>query len=117
MIHLSIEYKFTNEPTEKRLENSLLDLLQALHARGSIAGAAQDLGRSYRHVWGQLKYWESLLNTQLVHWGRQSQGAELTVQSVEFLQAMQESEKALAKSVSDIRRMLLKNTILLSPKN
>jgi putative molybdopterin biosynthesis protein len=117
MIHLSLEYKFTNEPANKRLENSLLELLQAVHVRGSIAGAAEHLGRSYRYVWGQLKYWEGMLNTKLVLWGRQSQGAELTSQAVEFLHAMRESEKELEKSVLEIKRKLLKNMALLSQRN
>lgn len=113
MIHLSFEYKFSNAPVEKALENSLLDLLTAVHTKGSIAGAAEMLNRSYRYVWGQLKDWEETLGASLVTWGRNSHGAELTTQALEFLLAMQASERELEKSISEIKQSLLKNTQLL----
>lgn len=113
MIHLSLEYKFSVEPASRQLENSLLKLLETLHANGSIAGAAEDLGRSYRHVWGQLKHWEKVLNTQLVIWGRNSHGAALTSEALDFLQAMRESEKELESLTLKIKTKLMRNTKLL----
>jgi putative molybdopterin biosynthesis protein len=113
MIHLSFEYKFSTAPVAKAFENSLLDLLAALHAKGSIAGAAEQLNRSYRYVWGRLKEWEETLGASLVIWGRNSHGAELTPQALEFLRAMQASEKELEKSISEIKTALLKNAQLL----
>lgn len=113
MIHLSFEYKFSTAPVAKELENTLLDLLAALHAKGSIAGAAEQLNRSYRYVWGQLKDWEQKLGVSLVIWGRKSQGAELTPQAFKFLMAMQASEKEFEKSISEIKTAMLKNAKLL----
>lgn len=113
MLDLALTYKFSNAPAPSQLENALMELLTALSETGSIAGAATHLNRSYRHVWGQLKYWESTLNARLVVWGRRSGGAGLTPEAVEFLRAMQKSEKALASNVKAIKRELLKNTSLL----
>lgn len=50
------------------LDHPLFDLLQALHRHGSIRAAAQSLGLSYRHVWGELKRWECELGRELVVW-------------------------------------------------
>ncbi|MBN9203764.1 MAG: helix-turn-helix transcriptional regulator [Methylibium petroleiphilum] len=50
------------------LDHPLFDLLQALHRHGSIRPAAQSLGLSYRHVWGELKRWECELGRELVVW-------------------------------------------------
>jgi len=50
------------------LRNPLMDLLQAVREKGSIAAAAKSLGLSYRHVWGELKKWEQRLNQNLIVW-------------------------------------------------
>lgn len=50
------------------LAHPLFDLLRALHRHGSIRPAAQSLGLSYRHVWGELKRWESEIGRELVVW-------------------------------------------------
>lgn len=113
MVHLGLAYKFSVDPVPQRLENALLELLQALNDTGSIAGAALHLNRSYRHVWGQLKYWEKALNAELVVWGRRSNGAGLTPEALRFLQAMQKTEKELDSHVRAIRRELLSNMALL----
>jgi putative molybdopterin biosynthesis protein len=113
MIHLSFEYKFSTSPVAKEFENTLLDLLAALHSKGPIAGAAEQLNRSYRYVWGELKDWEQKLGVSLVMWGRNSHGAELTPQALKFLMAMQASEKEFEKSIAEIKTALLKNARLL----
>lgn len=41
------------------LRNPLLAMLDAVHAHGSIATAARELGLSYRHLWGELKRHET----------------------------------------------------------
>lgn len=59
------------------VDNPLFDLLSAVREHGSIQHAAKALGASYRHVWGQLKHWEEVLDEPLVSWV-QGQPARLT---------------------------------------
>ena len=42
------------------------EILQAVERAGSIKGAAAELGKSYRHVWGRVKQAEEALGTRLV---------------------------------------------------
>jgi len=103
MLHLSIEYKFSKAPTRNRLEHPLLALLESVHTTGSIGKAATHLGRSYRYVWGELKHWESELQTDLIVWGRTSKGAELTPQALAFLQAVSRTQVDLEQQVELIK--------------
>lgn len=112
-MYVSVEYKFSDQPTSNRIEHALLILLENLHVQGSIAATAKHLGRSYRYVWGELKYWEEQLGTQLVVWGRSSGGAVLTDQALEFLQAMTLAQKALEESVLAIKSSVLHNIMVL----
>lgn len=57
-------------PAERALHHPLLALLAAVHATGSISGAARQLELSYRHVWGELKRWEAELGQPLVLWAK-----------------------------------------------
>ena len=41
----------------RELHHPLIELLDAIHTQGSISAAARHVGRSYRHVWGELKRW------------------------------------------------------------
>lgn len=49
-----------------QLESSVFRMLEALRAQGSIGGAAQVLGLSYRHVWGVLKEQEAVFGGSLM---------------------------------------------------
>ena len=103
MLHLSIEYKFSKEPTRNRLEHPLLALLESVHTTGSIGKAAKQLGRSYRYVWGELKHWESELDTDLIVWGRTSKGADLTPHALQFLLAVSQTQVDLEQQVELIK--------------
>lgn len=103
MLHLSIEYKFSKEPTRNSLGHPLLELLESVHATGSIGKAATHLGRSYRYVWGELKHWESELETDLIVWGRTSKGAELTPKALQFLLAVSQTQADLEQQVELIK--------------
>lgn len=59
------------------IEQPLFAVLGAVREAGSIAQAAESLGRSYRHVWGLLREWEEALGEPLVLWS-QGQKARLT---------------------------------------
>ncbi|WP_310628459.1 LysR family transcriptional regulator [Limnohabitans sp.] len=106
MFHLSIEYNSSNRPTSNRLEHPLLEVLESVYESGSIGKAAKQLGRSYRHVWGELKHWESTLNTNLIVWGRNGKGAELTPQAIEFLDAVSKIQVDLAPQFAHIKNCL-----------
>ena len=103
MFHLSLEYKFSSQPANDRLGHPLLEVLESVSATGSIGKAAKLLGRSYRHVWGELKYWESVLNTDLIVWGRSGKGAKLTPQAIAFLLAVSKTQMDLAPQVAHIK--------------
>ncbi len=106
MFHISIH----------TLEHPLLAILESVYKTGSIMKAAKELGRSYRHVWGELKHWESELNANLIVWGRSGKGAELTPQAIEFLVAVSQTQADLAPQLAQIKRRfqqcisVLKNT-------
>jgi putative molybdopterin biosynthesis protein len=75
MRKVELSYSLGTHPGGKRLRNPLIELLEAVRLRGSISGAAEALGFSYRHVWGELKRWEAELGEGLVVWvkGQKSQ--------------------------------------------
>ncbi|MET0962847.1 MAG: substrate-binding domain-containing protein [Noviherbaspirillum sp.] len=71
MLHISLGYTFSSEPSAgTQLDNPLFAILAAIHRCGSVAQATQQLGLSYRHVWGTLKNWEAQLGAELVIWNR-----------------------------------------------
>ena len=56
MRYIAIEYKYSDKPIGSQLGQPLVELLESLQTQGSIGEAAKYLGRSYRHVWGELKF-------------------------------------------------------------
>ncbi|MFM7004206.1 MAG: LysR family transcriptional regulator [Limnohabitans sp.] len=91
----------------------MVQLLESLQSQGSIGEAAKHLGRSYRYVWGELKFWEQQLNANLVVWGQSGRAAELTTEAKHYLKAMQKSQKELAAQITQIKKQVLKNTKLI----
>jgi molybdate transport repressor ModE-like protein len=108
MIHLSIEYKFSEKPTSNRLEHPLILLLESVHEAGSIGKAAKLLGLSYRHVWGELKHWELALNTNLIIWGKTSKGATLTPEAAQFLLEVAQTQLDMQQQVAQIKSRVAK---------
>lgn len=108
MLHFSLEYKFSKGPTRDRLEHPLFELLESVHETGSILKAAKQLGRSYRYVWGELKHWETELNTHLIVWGRTSKGAELTPQALQFLEAITQAHLDFERQVAQMKTRMAK---------
>ncbi len=51
-----------------QIDNPLFELLGAIHDGGSIRAAADAMQQSYRHVWGTIKEWESVIGEPLVVW-------------------------------------------------
>jgi len=108
MIHLSIEYKFSEKPTSNRLWHPLISLLESVNETGSIGKAAKQLNLSYRHVWGELKHWESELNSNLIVWGKTSKGASLTPEVIRFLSEVTQTQFDLEQQVAQIKHRVEK---------
>jgi len=108
MLHLSIEYKFSKKPTSNRLEHPLIELLESVYETGSIGKAAKHLDMSYRYVWGELKHWESELNTNLIVWGKTSKGAALTPEAIQFLLEISKTQADLEPQLAQIKHRVEK---------
>ena len=108
MIHLSIEYKLSAKPTSDRLEHPLISLLESVNETGSIGKAAKQLNLSYRYVWGELKHWETELNTDLIVWGKTSKGATLTPEALQFLLEVAQTQFDLQQQVAQIKHRVEK---------
>jgi len=70
---LGLHLRYAFEPGEQRgatLGNPLFDLLTAVLEAGSIRHAAQELGCSYRYLWGALRKWEQMLGEPLILWSQ-----------------------------------------------
>lgn len=77
MLKLALRYTFTVPGGDRHLDDALFALLRAIDDTGSIGAAARALDRSYRHVWGELRRWETALGGELVGWQR-GQAARLS---------------------------------------
>jgi len=103
MIHLSIEYKFSDRPTSNSLAHPLILLLESVNETGSIGKASKELHLSYRHVWSELKHWEAELNTNLIIWGKTGKGVSLTAEAIQFLLEMSQAQLDLQQQVVEIK--------------
>ena len=73
MHRLQFHYTFARQAAPQQghdanatlIRNPLLDLLHAVEESGSISAAARVLKMSYRHVWGELKRWETELGHEI----------------------------------------------------
>ncbi len=83
------------------LRNPLMDLLQAVREKGSIAAAAKSLGLSYRHVWGELKKWEQRLDQNLIVWEK-GMPAELSEFASKLLWAERQAQARLAAPIESL---------------
>jgi molybdate transport repressor ModE-like protein len=106
MFHVSVGYTSSSESPNHHLIHPLYQVLESVYVSGSIGKAAKQLGRSYRHVWGELKHWECELNADLIVWGKSGKGATLTPQALAFLLAISSAQAALAPQVAEIKDRL-----------
>ena len=87
MFKINLFYSFTREQRrDLPLSNVLTDILSAIESKGSIAGAARELGISYRHLWGQIKEWEEKIGHPLVQ-GARGRDTQLTALAKKLLWA------------------------------
>ena len=87
------------------IDNPLFGLLSAVAQAGSIQGAARGLGMSYRHLWGSLKHWETVLGQPLVTWQR-GRPARLTPFAERLLWAERRARVRLAPHIEALRHEL-----------
>ncbi|MEO8249414.1 MAG: substrate-binding domain-containing protein, partial [Burkholderiales bacterium] len=97
-IHLSYALADRRNGDEARLANPLMDLLNAVRQHGSISAAADSLGLSYRHVWGELKRWEQRLGRQLLIWDK-GQPARLAEFGDKLLFAERQAQARLSAQI------------------
>jgi putative molybdopterin biosynthesis protein len=87
------------------IDNPLFSLLSAVAQAGSIQGAARALEVSYRHLWGSLKDWETVLGQALVTWQR-GQPARLTPFAERLLWAERRARVRMAPHIEALRHEL-----------
>ena len=103
MLHISLGYSFSSEPSVRaQLDNPLFAILAAIHRRGSVAQASQELGLSYRHVWGALKKWEAQLGAELISWN-QGKRARLSGFGEKLLFAEQRAKARALPELENLR--------------
>jgi len=103
-----VDLTYTLAPGERRrpdLHHPLLELLDAVDRTGSISAAAREKSLSYRHVWGELKRWESELGRPLVIWTR-GQPARLSTFGSKLLWAERQAQARLAPQLASLRNEL-----------
>jgi molybdate transport repressor ModE-like protein len=83
----------------------MMDVLHAVRERGSISAAARELGFSYRHIWGQLKQWETDLGQELIRWER-GQAAQLSPFGERLLMAERLAQARLGPQLDNLRAEL-----------
>ncbi|MEY3489438.1 MAG: hypothetical protein RL655_1006, partial [Pseudomonadota bacterium] len=77
-------------------------LLQSVDEQGSISAAARALGLSYRHVWGELKRWETSLGHSLIVWEK-GQSARLSEFGTKLMWAERQTQARLAAQIQALR--------------
>ncbi len=103
---VQLHYRYvTDAQTGHQIDNPLFDLMSAVAAEGSIQGAAEALGLSYRHLWGRLKQWEETVGQALVVWQR-GQPARLTPFAERLLWAERQARARMVPHIETLRREL-----------
>jgi len=103
-----VDLAYTLAGGERRgpdLHHPLLELLEAVDRTGSISAAAREKALSYRHVWGELKRWESELGRPLLVWTR-GQPARLSAFGSKLLWAERQAQARLAPQLASLRNEL-----------
>jgi len=104
MIRVKLQYEWQLQPGGGQgVEPILFRVLYAVHAAGSLAGAARQTRLSYRHVWGLMGKWERMFGKPLVKLNR-GRGAELTEFGQKLLWAEQLVQARLAPELESVGR-------------
>lgn len=105
MFRIKLDYSFSR-PSDStgeaaHLVNPLFGLLSSIRASGSIRQAAEALGLSYRHVWGELKRWEAELGHELILWEK-GRRARLSPFGEKLLWAEERARARIAPQVQSL---------------
>jgi molybdate transport system regulatory protein len=79
-------------------------LLLAVHENGSIQGAAERFGMSYRHAWGIIRKMEQRAGFKFINahaGGGEGKGAQLTARGRNFLERFTRFEETLRKITTE----------------
>ena len=99
MVEFEPGWKFRSAPVAPLL----MPLLVAIQRFGSLAGAAREVGYSYRHVWNLLGDWNHRMGQPLVELER-GRGARLTPLGVKLLELEKRAQARLAPHFADMAR-------------
>ena len=103
MHKIELNYSLTaSRSSDNLIRNPLLDLLHAVRSSGSISAAAKVLNLSYRHVWGELKRWETELGHELLIWEK-GQSARLSEFGNKLLWAERQAQARLTPQIEALR--------------
>lgn len=102
MHKVNLHYSVSPNGGPALLNNPLFELLQTVHEKGSIKGAAEQLGLSYRHVWGELKKWEEALGRPLIIWEK-GRAAQLTHFGAKLMWSERQAQARLLPQISALR--------------
>jgi molybdate transport repressor ModE-like protein len=105
MHRLQLHYTLSKNASPATVRNPLIDLLQAVSSQGSISAGARQLGLSYRHVWGELKRWETELGGELLVWEK-GQSARLSEFGSKLMWAERQAQVRLAPQIEALRAEL-----------
>jgi putative molybdopterin biosynthesis protein len=98
---IQLSYTLDGQQGDRLIRNALMDLLYSVRESGSISAAAKALGLSYRHVWGELKRWESALGQPLIVWDK-GQPARLSAFGDKLLWAERQAQARLAPQIESL---------------
>ena len=90
------------------------DILKAVQHTGSIKAAADEVGKSYRHVWDKIKQAEAALGVPLVHTqvgGKNSRRSELSELAQDLVRDFDEFRSRLFDLVQDEFSRRLQTTL------
>lgn len=102
---VELTYTLGTERPLGAVHHPLFALIDALHREGSIQSAATALGLSYRHVWGELRRWETELGRPMIVWNK-GQPAALTPFGEKLLWAERRAQARLAPQIEALRMEL-----------
>lgn len=105
MHQIGLSYSLGADAGHTLIRNPLIDLLQAVRASGSIKSAAESLGLSYRHVWGELRRWEQHLGQPLLEWEK-GKPARLSGFGDKLLWSERQAQARLAPQIEALRAEL-----------
>ncbi|NPC55511.1 substrate-binding domain-containing protein [Caenimonas soli] len=101
MRKIQLSYTWNGQQGDRLIRNALMDLLYSVRESGSISAAAKALGLSYRHVWGELKRWETALGQPLIVWDK-GQPARLSPFGDKLLWAERQAQARLAPQIESL---------------